>query len=121
MVKTLLIIVLLCSPVYALDLSEADKQKHLAVSAGLGLAADAYLYHYIHVKDDYRPFVAFSMALVPGLAKEAADDVWDNEDLAADAIGAGVGVLAGEVINRLFGPSKYLLINSNGVSVGGTW
>ena len=73
-----------------------DKGEHIAVSAGIGTVSG------LVIKDKW---TAFGLAMVPGIAKE----IWDSQhpnhtasfkDLAADAVGAAVGVYTGNCVLR---------------------
>ena len=69
---------------------ESDKKVHAGVSFMLGFAA-------ANQWPD-RPFLAWGVAMVPGLIKEASDRTttgFDAKDLAANAIGAALGVATG--------------------------
>lgn len=104
----LLAIMLFTTQVFALDMSQEDKQSHALISAGFGIAVDTYIYHHVDsVSDFWRPVVAYSAAMLPGRLKELVDKKGDWEDIEADALGAGSGVLTSEIFNRLIGPSKY--------------
>ena len=73
-----------------------DKSVHFAVSAVLGVAA-------INQWPD-RPMLAWGVAMVPGVLKEVSDRSttgFSGKDLAANALGAAVGVgLGGWIIQR---------------------
>lgn len=74
-----------------------DKQDHLAVSAVIGAASRLVI-------DD--PYVAFGVAMVPGVAKEIYDMHHKDhhtaswQDLAFDAIGAAIGVTGTHLVIR---------------------
>lgn len=75
---------------------EQDKVKHAAVSAVFGAIAGASM--------DSKA-AAFGIAMVPGLLKEIHDSRKDGSgfsgrDLAADAIGAALGVYVGNCVIR---------------------
>ena len=68
-----------------------DKAKHVVVSAVLGTASGAYFEN---------KWTAFGVAMIPGLVKEISDsrkhdNHFSGKDLAADAIGAALGVQFG--------------------------
>ena len=72
--------------------SGADKKLHFGVSAVLGFAA-------VNQWPNDKP-KAFMVAMIPGLLKEITDaqkggSGFSGKDLAADALGAAVGVYAG--------------------------
>lgn len=72
----------------------ADKAQHVAGSALLGTVAG------VAIKDKW---TAFALAMVPGVAKEIWDSKQPNhtasfKDLAADALGAAVGVYVGNCV-----------------------
>ncbi len=74
--------------------SGSDKIKHVAVSAALGTASA------MHFEDKW---VAFGVAMIPGVLKEVADSTRKNnhfsgKDLVADALGAALGVQLGNWI-----------------------
>jgi len=108
----------------AVDLSEVDKQKHAGISAVCGIAADTFVYHGVYqVSDAWRPAVAFSLAMVPGVVKELIDTNADWHDIEADAIGSAAGVLVGEIVNRWIGPSRnrrlmFVEVAQNSVFIG---
>ncbi|WP_374488621.1 hypothetical protein [Zoogloea sp.] len=82
-----------------------DKAKHFAVSAALGAGA---------TRLDPDPWIAFGLALAPGVAKEVYDSTRDCNrfswrDLAWDAVGAAVGVHLG---NWVLGPSSVSYVRS---------
>ena len=83
-----------------------DKAAHFGISAAVGFAA------YSYTEDK---MTAFGIAMVPGLLKEVADSQkeggrFSEKDLAWDAVGAFVGVQAGE-----------WTFNKNGVSWGASF
>ena len=70
---------------------DADKVRHLVVSAALGTASGAYFEN---------RWTAFGVAMIPGLAKEIMDsrkndNHFSGKDLVANAIGAAMGVQLG--------------------------
>ncbi|MDD5390175.1 MAG: hypothetical protein PHD37_12565 [Gallionellaceae bacterium] len=72
----------------------SDKIKHVAVSAAFGTASA------MHFEDKW---VAFGVAMIPGVLKEVADSTRKNnhfsgKDLVADALGAALGVQLGNWI-----------------------
>lgn len=75
----------------------ADKYQHAAGEAIIGLAAGAYF-------EDKS--TAFAVAMIPGIAKEIYDYRHSDKhsasfkDLAADAVGAAIGVYVGNCIIR---------------------
>lgn len=78
------------------DWTGDDKNKHFAGSAAMALAATVVF------KDSEHPVLyPFAAALAVGLAKEIRDEVATNgsgfsyKDLAADALGAALGVSVG--------------------------
>lgn len=71
------------------DWSGADKRAHFAVSAVLGTAAA------MHYENKW---TAFGVAMIPGLLKELTDNRFSGKDLAADALGAALGVQLGHWI-----------------------
>jgi uncharacterized protein YfiM (DUF2279 family) len=80
------------------DWGGSDKAAHFGVSAALGVGAS-------RLSSD--PWTAFGLALAPGVAKEIYDSQQDCKrfswkDLAWDAVGAYVGVRAG---NWVLGPT----------------
>lgn len=82
-------LVLTSSAQAADDWNGADKGAHFAVSAVLGTAAA------MHFEDKW---TAFGVAMIPGLLKELTDSRFSGKDLAADALGAGLGVQIGHWI-----------------------
>ncbi len=73
------------------DWNGADKAKHVAVSAVLGTVSA------MHFEDKW---TAFGVAMIPGVLKEIADSQqsrnhFSGKDLAADALGAALGVQLG--------------------------
>lgn len=86
----------------------ADKKMHFAVSATLGFAA-------INQWPD-EPGKAFALAMVPGLLKELSDAQrggagFSGKDLAADALGAALGVAAGRWLIARQGGQTVLLFH----------
>lgn len=71
------------------DWNDADKVKHFTVSAVLGTAAA------MHFENKW---TAFGVAMIPGVLKELADSRFSGKDLAADALGAALGVQLGHWI-----------------------
>jgi uncharacterized protein YfiM (DUF2279 family) len=76
------------------DWNDSDKLKHFAVSFVLGTASGAYFEN---------KWTAFGVAMIPGLIKEISDSQKSNnhfsgKDLAADALGAALGVQLGNWI-----------------------
>lgn len=105
--------VTMCSEAYAMDLSESDKQKHMAVSAafGLGTGTIAYFEDGVTWKSGA---LAWLVAMLPGTGKEIADQDttgFDWDDMAANAIGATAGVLTGK-----YGWSIYFSTSEIGVT-----
>lgn len=71
-----------------------DKAEHVAVSAVIGTASGAYF---------EKRWTAFGVAMIPGLLKEVADsraahNHFSGKDIAADAVGAALGVQLGHWI-----------------------
>jgi uncharacterized protein YfiM (DUF2279 family) len=68
-------------------MDHADKVKHLGVSAAIGAGVKSL---------GFSGAGAFGLALVPGVLKELHDSKrgtgWSNRDMAANAIGAAVGI-----------------------------
>jgi len=88
--------VLIGAPAYAADdtWNSSDKLSHMAVSAALGTASGAYFEN---------KWTAFGVAMIPGVVKEIIDsrdrgNRFSGKDLAANAIGAAVGVQFGHWI-----------------------
>lgn len=84
-----------------------DKALHLSVSLGLGGAAYGGLWLTGDDTPEARLALSFSLAMLPGLAKELYDDGqpgnrFSGKDMAWNAIGALVGSTLGYVIERLF-------------------
>lgn len=79
--KTLLLILVLASPCFALDL-DTDKESHLYVSAALGVLADSAIYHGVPYLSGKERIVAASIAaMVPGVLKEMSDEKFDTQEL----------------------------------------
>jgi hypothetical protein len=81
---------------------ESDKKMHLGVSFALGFA--------LANQWPNEPLRAWGVAMVPGLLKEVSDrgsTGFDGKDLAANAIGAALGVATG----------RWLVMRSNGTTV----
>ncbi|ACG60362.1 gp40 putative lipoprotein [Iodobacter phage PhiPLPE] len=118
--KTSIIIVLayfvissLFSLAYADDWTGDDKNKHFSGSAALGVAAS------LAFKDSEHPVIyPFAAVLAIGLAKEIRDEVapagsgFSYKDLAADALGAALGVSIGNGV---------LYLTSDTISYSGKW
>jgi uncharacterized protein YfiM (DUF2279 family) len=90
----ILALALLTPPAFATDQDSwvsHDKAQHFAVSAVFGYAAGAQW-------PESKP-KAFAIAMIPGVAKELLDmrkggTGFSSKDLAADALGAAIGVYA---------------------------
>lgn len=83
---------LISTPALAND--DSDKLKHFAVSFALGTASGAYFEN---------KWTAFGVAMIPGLLKEISDSQKSNnhfsgKDMAANALGAALGVQFGNWI-----------------------
>jgi len=112
-----LMIVLFSTPAFAFDLSTPDKQKHILGSALIGSATGI-----MAIKHDDMTLksgsIAFGVAMIPGILKEALDsqedgNKWDNEDLVADA----VGVLASMIVVKL-GHGYFFTTTSESLQIG---
>lgn len=76
-----------------------DKKMHFGVSFVLGFAAGAQW-------PENKP-LAFGVAMIPGLIKEATDTKASGKDLVANAVGAALGVYTGGwLITRNQGTTK---------------
>ena len=89
---TLYTALLISTPALAND--DSDKLKHFAVSFALGTASGAYFEN---------KWTAFGVAMIPGLVKEISDSQKSNnhfsgKDMAANALGAALGVQFGNWI-----------------------
>lgn len=89
----------------AIDLRERDKQLHMGVSSVFGLVTGSTIDN---------KWAAFSIAMIPGLFKELSDETMPNnkfdiEDMAANAIGAAVGVTIGHEIGLLIYEDRFLI------------
>ncbi len=91
------------------QMTDKDKMKHAAVSAVLGVAAG------IAIEDRK---LAFAAALTPGLLKEIADGLgtktcrdcgFSVKDMAANAVGAFIGVQAGHGIKVTIKRNGFLI------------
>lgn len=71
---------------------QTDKQKHATASAILVTVAYSVA-RQARLKKREALAAAFFTTLAIGLAKEIVDDRFDGDDLIADAVGAGAGVL----------------------------
>lgn len=98
---------------YADEWRGDDKNKHFAGSAVMGLVATAAF------KDSEHPVLyPFAAALAVGIAKEVYDEVksggsgFSYKDLAADALGAALGVSVGNGV---------LYVTRNTVNYAGKW
>jgi uncharacterized protein YfiM (DUF2279 family) len=83
-----------------------DKALHLSVSLGLGAAAYGGLWLTGDDAPEVKLALSWSLAMLPGLAKELYDDGqpgnrFSGKDLLWDAIGALVGSGLGYLIDRL--------------------
>jgi uncharacterized protein YfiM (DUF2279 family) len=92
------LLLLLLFPGLAFGQVAEDKKMHFAVSAVAGVAAGIQW-------PDNKP-LAFSVAMIPGVAKELLDaqkggSGFDTKDLAADALGAITGVYLGGFMVQL--------------------
>lgn len=89
---TLASALLISTPALAND--DSDKFKHAAVSFALGTASGAFFEN---------KWTAFGVAMIPGLVKEISDSQKSNnhfsgKDMAANALGAALGVQFGHWI-----------------------
>lgn len=89
-------VAIVCQPAQADEWTGADKAQHVAGSALLGTVAG------VAIKDKW---TAFALAMVPGVAKEIWDSKHPNhtasfKDLAADAVGAAIGIYTGNCVIR---------------------
>jgi len=94
MKKAILILTFILLPTLALA-ADADKKAHFGLSTALGVFGAAIMdYNY----PDAHPLVkwggAVGLALIPGVIKEATDDEFDWEDMAANTLGAASGSAA---------------------------
>lgn len=113
--KSLIAILLItfCATSYADDWTGDDKNKHFAGSAAMGVAATVVF------KDSEHPVLyPFAATIAVGLAKEVYDEVksggsgFSYKDLAADALGAALGVSVGNGV---------LYVTRNTVNYAGKW
>lgn len=86
---------LCCSSTFADSWTTQDKKEHAIVSAMFGTMAGAA------IEDKY---VAFGVAMLPGIAKELYDATGKGtpswKDLGADIVGSYVGVVLGNCLIR---------------------
>ena len=81
----------------------SDKTYHVVVSAAVGVAVAAQW--------PEKPWLTqFGIAMIPGVLKELSDKKISGKDLAADAVGAAIGVSIGRVfISRRDGTTTVAL------------
>ena len=92
--RLLALCLLASTPAVAEEWSGADKAQHFALSAAFGTLSA------MHFENKW---TAFGVAMIPGLLKEIHDgsqagNRFSGKDLAADALGAAVGVQFGHWI-----------------------
>lgn len=77
---------------YGADLSEPDKEKHFAASAGIAMASYGTfrLAKYGKVASS---LMSFSLTMLVGHIKEATDKKYDRLDMEANAAGASAGLM----------------------------
>ena len=113
-----LIIACACFIIAALCLAEICRAEvdsnsglHFGVSAGLGFMAG------VATQNIERPWlrrtVGGGLCMTPGVYKEATDATFSGADLAFDALGCAVGILAFERLN--------IYLTSDSIHVAGTW
>lgn len=93
------------SMAHADDWRGPDKAKHLQVSFAAGLLAS------LPTNDAGK---AFALAMAPGLLKELHDarrggSGFSGKDLAADALGAGLGVAVGRSLRLRVTPKSFVV------------
>ena len=90
---------------------DSNSGLHFGVSAGLGFMAGVATQK---IETPWlRRTVAGTVCMIPGGVKEATDATFSGADLAFDAIGCAVGILAFERLN--------IYLTSDSIHVAGTW
>ena len=101
LIKKIITASLVVVSISASQAMEEDKAKHLAVSAGLGFAANT-------VFDSHE--VALASCMGVGLAKELYDEYsyggFDGRDFVMDSLGCALGVVSSECIGLKIGVGK---------------
>jgi len=88
-ILTLLIIASTLS--FANFFQEEDKQLHMGISVFVGMAGNALAKQEYGLSDNEAWWAGLISALVVGAIKEATDEKFDWQDLAADGIGGAIG------------------------------
>ena len=102
MIKKFFLILLFCSYIFALDLTQNDKQKHIVATAVISALSDEIYCHYYRSKYNLAPsktkryLVSISSGIIAGFLKEMydksqKDNRFDYKDLQADIIGSILG------------------------------
>ncbi len=71
----------------------ADKVLHTSVSLLIGMAAYDFYRKNTKLTDNQAKLAAFVSTLAVGATKEFIDDEFDWGDMAANSVGAGVGIM----------------------------
>ncbi|HEX4925629.1 MAG TPA: hypothetical protein VFV50_16155 [Bdellovibrionales bacterium] len=93
------LLVLATSSAYGLNFSERDKQQHLAGSFALQSAGYGGL-RLLGQSHKEALWKAAFLSMTAGMIKEITDPLPDREDLAADAIGIGAGMIIPVLIHE---------------------
>ncbi len=102
--KTIIIFLILITSTTAfseeqMDWNAPDKKKHMEISAVIGGALEtARLNHSSKLNEIH----IFALAMLPGLAKEATDPTWSNNDIKADAVGVMLGIITAKYLTWRF-------------------
>jgi len=100
--KKFFVILLFCSQIFALDLTQNDKQKHIAATAAVSALSDMIYCNYYQNRYNTAPsktkryLVSVSSGIIAGFLKEMYDksqknNRFDHKDLQADIFGSILG------------------------------
>ncbi len=77
---------------YAAQIIHEDKMKHATVSIIIGVVAYDFYHKKAGLTENQAKLAAFASALAVGTAKELSDSEFSWKDMAANSIGAGLGI-----------------------------
>ena len=102
MIKKIFVTLLFLSHIFALDLTQQDKQKHIVATAAISALSDAIYCNYYQNRYNTAPsktkryLVSVSSGIIAGVLKEMYDKSqkngrFDHKDLQADILGSILG------------------------------
>jgi hypothetical protein len=94
-----ILLTLTTQTVWALDMSEDDKQKHYVASASIAAPIYVVMREQNGWKRWQASLLALGVTLFVGHMKETYDPTYDMEDMGANALGAGTGIMLPIVFN----------------------